>query len=53
MLCRRMNLNERHLQAPKPPTEGPIIRPCSYKKDSGSAPASANAYKHDKGDKSK
>uniref|UniRef100_A0A182MM74 Uncharacterized protein n=1 Tax=Anopheles culicifacies TaxID=139723 RepID=A0A182MM74_9DIPT len=32
MLCRRMRLTERHLQPPREPLEGPIVRPCTARK---------------------
>ncbi|XP_052868278.1 uncharacterized protein LOC128274208 [Anopheles cruzii] len=32
MLCRRMRLTERHLQPPREPLEGPIVRPCTTRK---------------------
>ncbi|XP_050082590.1 uncharacterized protein LOC126569496 [Anopheles aquasalis] len=32
MLCRRMRLTERHLQPPREPLEGPIVRPCTVRK---------------------
>ncbi|XP_058060652.1 uncharacterized protein LOC131211263 [Anopheles bellator] len=32
MLCRRMRLTERHLQPPREPAEGPIVRPCTVRK---------------------
>ncbi|XP_053697198.1 uncharacterized protein LOC128744324 [Sabethes cyaneus] len=35
MLCRRMRLTERHIQAPREPIEGPIIRPCTARKLEG------------------
>ncbi|KAL1404299.1 hypothetical protein pipiens_005408 [Culex pipiens pipiens] len=36
MLCRRMRLTERHIQPPREPNEGPIIRPCTARKLEGS-----------------
>ncbi|XP_029719073.2 uncharacterized protein LOC109404459 [Aedes albopictus] len=36
MLCRRMRLTERHLQPPREPNEGPIVRPCTARKLEGS-----------------
>ncbi|XP_058821307.1 uncharacterized protein LOC131683390 [Topomyia yanbarensis] len=35
MLCRRMRLTERHIQPPREPNEGPIIRPCTARKLEG------------------
>ncbi|XP_058448447.1 uncharacterized protein LOC131428484 [Malaya genurostris] len=35
MLCRRMRLTERHIQPPREPNEGPIIRPCTARKLDG------------------
>uniref|UniRef100_A0A182NR61 Uncharacterized protein n=1 Tax=Anopheles dirus TaxID=7168 RepID=A0A182NR61_9DIPT len=32
MLCRRMRLTERHLQPPREPLDGPIVRPCTARK---------------------
>uniref|UniRef100_A0AAG5CZ32 Uncharacterized protein n=1 Tax=Anopheles atroparvus TaxID=41427 RepID=A0AAG5CZ32_ANOAO len=32
MLCRRMRLTERHLQPPREPLQGPIVRPCTARK---------------------
>uniref|UniRef100_A0A182Q975 Uncharacterized protein n=1 Tax=Anopheles farauti TaxID=69004 RepID=A0A182Q975_9DIPT len=32
MLCRRMRLTERHLQPPREPLAGPIVRPCTARK---------------------
>lgn len=34
-----MHLTERHIQPPKLPSEGPIIRPCSNKKETPASPA--------------
>ncbi|KFB35216.1 hypothetical protein ZHAS_00001362 [Anopheles sinensis] len=44
MLCRRMRLTERHLQPPREPLEGPIVRPCTARKllNLDTAPGSTN-----------
>ena len=35
MLCRRMRLTERHVQPPREPIEGPILRPCTSRNIEG------------------
>ncbi|XP_055637274.1 uncharacterized protein LOC129775986 [Toxorhynchites rutilus septentrionalis] len=41
MLCRKMRLTERHIQPPREPNEGPIIRPCTARKLDGNEKDSA------------
>ncbi|XP_055550450.1 uncharacterized protein LOC129732977 [Wyeomyia smithii] len=41
MLCRRMRLTERHIQEPREPIEGPIMRPCTARKLEGNDKDSA------------
>ncbi|XP_053679738.1 uncharacterized protein LOC128730684 [Anopheles nili] len=46
MLCRRMRLTERHLQPPREPLEGPIVRPCTARKllNLDTAPLTSTAH---------
>ncbi|XP_055602955.1 uncharacterized protein LOC129751454 [Uranotaenia lowii] len=46
MLCRRMRLTERHIQPPREPNDGPIIRPCTARKLTGSDGDSLYASGH-------